>query len=207
MTEILKLAKGAMTEVPLYREGRDYSNYCAIITRDEQAQGGLNRDWVPRGAGKGFYYTVEGLKVGMVLEFGSKDKHARYGDKKKWYGVIIYISETALHLEQYPGGKTALKAALKIQKREETGFGRAARLRARQGIEEEEASHKCARCGADLTKLVEALGDEGEALHQTLHERDALLEFLDGRKLKAKAERYVQRALNGDLDTDTDLGL
>lgn len=208
MTEILKLEKGAMVEVPLYRQGDNYSNYCAIITPDDTAQGGLNREWVSRAKGNGYYYTTEGLKVGMTLEFGSKDKYAHYGDKQKWYGVITYLSETELHLEPYPGGKTACKAALKFQKGEERGCGRAAILRARVGLdEEEEVGPKCSLCGADLTQATQAFGDEAAALHRVVHEKEALLEFLREKGLASAAERYMQRALNDELDSVTDLGL
>lgn len=208
MTEVFKLEKGAMLEVPLYRQGENYTNYCAIITRDDSQHGGLNRDWVPRARGNGYYYSTEGLKVGMALEFGSKDKYARYGDKQKWYGIITYLSETELHLEKYPGGKTACKAALKLQTQEEVGFGRAARLRARMGVEEaEEAIHRCEICNHDLTKAVEAFGDEARVYHRVTHERQALAEFLESKGLLDEANRYLQRALNGDLNTDSDLGL
>jgi len=67
----LKIDTGAPVEVPAFEPDECGHNWLAVIEdRDPRAPGGLRRRFQPR-AGVPFYYLVEGLKVGDVIEFGA----------------------------------------------------------------------------------------------------------------------------------------
>ena len=67
----LKIDTGAPVEVPAFEPDECGHNWLAMIDdRDPRAPGGLRRRFQPR-AGVPFYYLVEGLKVGDVIEFGA----------------------------------------------------------------------------------------------------------------------------------------
>lgn len=87
-----------------------------IEDRDPRAPGGLRRRFQPR-AGVPFYYLVEGLKVGDVIEFGAdrvslKPSRQHRKQPKTVYGVIREINAELLRYTPQPNALTALAFSL-----------------------------------------------------------------------------------------------
>jgi hypothetical protein len=97
----LKIDTGAPVEVPAFEPDECGHNWLAVVeNRDPRAPGGLRRRFQPR-AGVPFYYLVEGLKVGDVIEFGAdhvslKPSRQHRKQPKRVYGVIREINAELL---------------------------------------------------------------------------------------------------------------
>ena len=129
----LKIDTGAPVEVPAFEPDECGHNWLAVNEdRDPRAPGGLRRRFQPR-AGVPFYYLVEGLKVGDVIEFGAdrvslKPSRQHRKQPKTVYGVIREINAELLRYTPQPNALTALAFSLsptfrkqRNQAREEDG--------------------------------------------------------------------------------------
>ena len=99
-----------LTSVPVFETHKRGKNWCAIIQRDPTAPAGLARKFCEIGKGE-FYYKVE-FKVGDTLEFGA-DYYTGGGSKapKRFYCVVVAVSEEEVEVIEYPTAIQALKAA------------------------------------------------------------------------------------------------
>jgi hypothetical protein len=113
-----KVELGAMVEVPIYENHKRGKNWCAIITKDPKSPGGLYREFLER-AHLPYYYFVEGVKVGDVLEFGA-DYYTQSRNKSpnRLYAVVTAITSTEIQLEEFTNVKEAFEYAQKLQERE-----------------------------------------------------------------------------------------
>ena len=113
----LKIDTGAPVEVPAFEPDECGHNWLAVIEdRDPRAPGGLRRRFQPR-AGVPFYYLVEGLKVGDVIELGAdrvslKPSRQHRKQPKTVYGVIREINAELLRYTPQPNALTALAFSL-----------------------------------------------------------------------------------------------
>ena len=113
----LKIDTGAPVEVPAFEPDECGHNWLAVIEdRDPRAPGGLRRRFQPR-AGVPFYYLVEGLKVGDVIEFGAdrvslKPSRQHRKQPKTVYGAIREINAELLRYTPQPNALTALAFSL-----------------------------------------------------------------------------------------------
>jgi len=107
----LRLANGALLDVPVYQKHKRGTNWCAIIDIDGTAPGGLSRRWLPKGKGA-CYYMTEGLTLFDPVEFGA-DYTTTTGNRHRdrWYGVIIAKTDDFLLIEAYKSGPAAILAA------------------------------------------------------------------------------------------------
>ena len=112
-----RIEMGAMVEVPIYEPHRRGKNWAAIITKDPSSPGGLNRVFLEKARGQ-YYYFVEDLNIGDVLEFGA-DYYTTSHRKSpnRLYAVVIAKTSTELVLEEFTKPQDAFEYALKLQER------------------------------------------------------------------------------------------
>jgi hypothetical protein len=115
-----RVEQGAMVEVPLYESHKRGKNWAAVVTKDPKAPGGLNRNFLKRAYGK-YYYFVDSLKVGDVVEFGA-DYYTSSGrkDANRKYAVVIAVTTDVVELEEFANADEAFEYAKKLQERDTT---------------------------------------------------------------------------------------
>lgn len=95
MNSLVSLAvrDGALVEVPVYTTHRRARNWAAIVRPDPRSPGGLARRFLARAHGD-YYYLIDGLELGQVIEFGA-DYFSSRGVRhpERWYGVVVSISQ------------------------------------------------------------------------------------------------------------------
>lgn len=115
MTEprALTCANGALLEVPVFETHFRGTNWLAVIDIDGTMPGGLARRFIDRGKGA-CYYLTEKLALFDAVEFGA-DYTTGVGTKKpkRWYGVIVAMTDDALFVEKVEDGATAVLLAKK----------------------------------------------------------------------------------------------
>lgn len=84
--------EGAFVEVPVYTAHRRARNWAAIVKPNPRAPGGLDRRFLERARGR-YYYMIEGLEPGQVIEFGA-DYYSYSGRRypERWYGVVVSVA-------------------------------------------------------------------------------------------------------------------
>ena len=105
----LKIESGYLIDVPIYEADDCGHNWLAVIpARAPERPGGLERNFCPRG-NPPFYYAVESVRVGDVIEFGV-DRVGKRGRKlpKRVYGVVKSIDEHALVYTPQPSALAGL---------------------------------------------------------------------------------------------------
>lgn len=80
----------------------------AVIGIDGSCPGGLSRQFVPRGRGV-CLYLIEQVVLLDAVEFAA-DYTTSFGRKKRkrWYGVVIEITDDAMIFEQFDDGAAAV---------------------------------------------------------------------------------------------------
>jgi len=113
-----RIELGALKEVPIYEDHSRGKNWCAIISPDPKSPGGLYREFVER-AHLPYYYMVDEIKVGDVLEFGADYyTRSRHKSANRLYAVVIAKTSTELVLEEFTKPQDAFEYAQKLQARE-----------------------------------------------------------------------------------------
>lgn len=117
MSEIkrFKIENGALVEVPIYETHRRGKNWLAKIQKDPKSPGGLKREFMENAKGS-YYYLINGLSVGDVVEFGA-DYYTVSGKKgaNRVYGIIRLLTDNELELEQFNTPNEAFTNAIKLE--------------------------------------------------------------------------------------------
>ena len=105
-----------LTAVPVYEEHHRGRNWCATITADPNAPGGLRREWWNTGRGDFFYILPFDLIAGTAIEFGA-DYITTYDNRRpnRWYGVVVDIKPTHLAVLQCASALEACRMAKDLQ--------------------------------------------------------------------------------------------
>jgi len=113
----LKVIQGALVELPDVFEGfskQDYIFWMAIIEIAPLAPGGLQRRFFPRLRGD-FYFLVRDMAyLYAPVEIGAKSRDNT--TRKKFYGVIVGLSESNLELLECISGLDAVVVASEVAK-------------------------------------------------------------------------------------------
>lgn len=109
------VAYGALTQVPVYESHKRGKNWMAVIAPDPRSPGGLARTFLPHARGE-YYYLIEALKPGDVVEFGA-DYYTSSGRKSaaRWYGVVRNVTEDKVEIEQAPTATQAFKLQREVR--------------------------------------------------------------------------------------------
>jgi hypothetical protein len=113
----IKIEEGALTGAPIWCGHKRGKNWMAEIELDPQSPNGLKRKFWAPARGENFYYLIPSdLEYPAPVEFGA-DYYTGGGHKhaKRWYGVIIAVSEEKLTLEKYETAKEAIKRAKELK--------------------------------------------------------------------------------------------
>lgn len=104
-----KIESGALIEVPVYENHHRGKNWLAKIQKDPKSPGGLNREFMETAKGN-YYYFVEGLVVGDIIEFGA-DYYSAGGRKNpnRMYGIVKSLTDSELEVELYSDSEEAFK--------------------------------------------------------------------------------------------------
>jgi len=113
-----KIEMGAMVEVPIYENHKRGKNWAAVVTKDPKSPGGLNREFLKK-AHLPYYYFVDDVNVGDVLEFGA-DYYttSHHKSPNRLYAVVIAKTSSEIQLEEFTNVKDAFEYAQKLQERE-----------------------------------------------------------------------------------------
>lgn len=92
---------GALVRVPIHNDHKRAKNWLAVVRMDPKSPSGLARRFQARAHGR-FYYLVDGIKPGDVLEFGA-DYYTGSGrkDARRVYGVVVSITDGELVMDEY----------------------------------------------------------------------------------------------------------
>lgn len=106
----LKKELGALLDCPLYSSHKRAKNWLAKIKKDPSSPGGLRRDFQKRANGN-YYYMVNELNVGDVIEFGA-DYYTASGrkDPVRLYGVVREITDDKIVIERFSTSDNAIGA-------------------------------------------------------------------------------------------------
>jgi hypothetical protein len=104
----LKIANGALLEVPVFREHYRASNWLAVIDVDGTSPGGLSRRFIDRGKGECFY-LVEQVALFSAVEFGA-DYTTSVGKRhpERYYGVVTAKTDDYMIVEGATSGASAV---------------------------------------------------------------------------------------------------
>lgn len=84
----LKVEKGALLEVPVYKSHKRGKNWLAIIELDPASPGGLKRRFLPRARGEYYYFIEPGT---YPVEFGADYYSSSYRKyPNRVYGVLVW---------------------------------------------------------------------------------------------------------------------
>lgn len=110
--DIYALEDNAMLGAPLWSIDYDQRTrrWAAVISKDKQSPGGLNRQFLDYADGLERAYVVDGLKPGDVMEFAEDMGRGSYVERARYYGVVVAITDAEITLEQYPTSAKALRA-------------------------------------------------------------------------------------------------
>ena len=107
---VLRIESGALAEVPCFEHDECGRNWCAVIEdKDCTAPGGFRR-WFLSRASLPFFYIIEGVERGDVIEFGADRvslKHPERKQPRRAHGVVQEVTETFL---RYKPAVSALAA-------------------------------------------------------------------------------------------------
>jgi hypothetical protein len=107
---------GAMTSSPVYCNHSRGRNWLARVATDPTAPGGLARIFQKAARGNGHYYLVDGLGVGDAVEFGADYYSCRgFPDRRRWYGVVISISDTGLTIQHCTTAAAAIRRSTELR--------------------------------------------------------------------------------------------
>lgn len=101
----------ALLKAPVFETHYRGKNWLAVINVDGTCPGGLTRDFINRGKGD-CLYLIEQITLFDVVEFGA-DYQTSVGKNKprRFYGVVVAITETEIVLREYETGALACVAA------------------------------------------------------------------------------------------------
>jgi hypothetical protein len=110
-TVSFRIMEGGLCDVPIYEEHPRGRNWCATITPNPTAPGGMDRNFWPRARKNAalFYYIVPPeLHPPCIVEFGA-DYVTGAGRKhpKRWYGVLVEHKATKLVVTECAGPREA----------------------------------------------------------------------------------------------------
>lgn len=105
-----KVFMGALQEVPIYEEHKRGKNWLSVVSPDPTQPGGLKRERVPYAHGD-YFYMVNGLRPGDVLEFGA-DYFTTGGKRipRRLYAIVSAITDTELILDLFKSPQEAFEA-------------------------------------------------------------------------------------------------
>jgi hypothetical protein len=100
--EEYSVEQGYLTDAPIYEPHKRGKNWLAVIELDPDSPGGLMREFMKRGRGEDYYYSVKELEVGDVVEFGA-DYYSSGGHKspRRVYAVVLDIKSNSLKLAEF----------------------------------------------------------------------------------------------------------
>jgi hypothetical protein len=105
----LKHDHGALIEVPIFEKHKRGKNWMAVISINPTKPGGLGRKFMNRAHGE-YKYSIEGLKKGNAIEFGADYYSSKLNrTPKRFYGVIVEITEKELIIEEMKTGRKAIE--------------------------------------------------------------------------------------------------
>lgn len=107
----LRILEGGLCDVPIYEDHSRGRNWCATVTANPTAPGGMDRNFWPRARKNNalfFYVVPPELHTPCVIEFGA-DYVAFSGRKhpKRWHGVLVEVTRTELVLTACSGAREA----------------------------------------------------------------------------------------------------
>lgn len=111
-----KIELNAMLEVPIWETHKRGTNWAAIIEKNPDSPGGIGRDFLTKAKGD-YYYKVDKLSLNSPIEFGA-DYTSNGGKKyrKRWFGVVIKITEEELYIQEYLTARQAINNAKALTK-------------------------------------------------------------------------------------------
>lgn len=137
---------GSLLETPIWEDHYRGKNWLAVIDVDGTCPGGLSRRWLPYGKGES-RYLIEQLGLFDAVEFGADYQTSMGRQKpKRFYGVVMAITETSIVVREHPSGAAACLAA------KEARTSPADKIRA---LEEAKAAHEA--LAAKLDEEIAAL--------------------------------------------------
>lgn len=106
---------GGIVSSPIHEEHHRGKNWLAIIEPAPTQPGGLSRDFQPFGRGE-FRFMVGRLALHDAVEFGA-DYVTTMGRKvpKRWFGVVVEITESTIAIEEVGSGIAAVLRSLEMQ--------------------------------------------------------------------------------------------
>ena len=109
---MLRVELRALLDCPVWEKHSRGKNWCASISKNPQAIGGIGREFWEKARGDYYYMVPTGLKPGTPLEFGA-DYHSSGGRKtpKRFFCVVESITESSLNVKSYPTAREAIEAA------------------------------------------------------------------------------------------------
>jgi hypothetical protein len=109
--DIFAVENGALLDAPVYETHKRGKNWMAVIASDPGSLGGTRREFCKRGNGA-YYYIVTPELVGKAVEFGA-DYYSGSGNKsaRRYYGVVLSLTDTEMRIRKYNTGRAACKAA------------------------------------------------------------------------------------------------
>lgn len=120
-TKDLRVIEGGLIDVLAWSTNRRARNWCATITANPNAPGGMNRRfWIP-GRGEMFRYVIpEDLRQFDVIEFGA-DVMTWGGDRRpeRAYAIVLRKGQTKLTLAVADGSLEAFLLASELKARAE----------------------------------------------------------------------------------------
>lgn len=179
MAERFKKEMGYLVEVPIYEGHKRGRNWLAVISPDPKSPGGLARSFCEHGRGK-YFYNVEDLKPGDVIEFGA-DYYTRSGhpSRNREYGVVISNVADYLEIEFFDTPAEAFQYAKENFREQEVVIDKAL-----QNIETERLIAELRRRGYEVVEKPK----EG-TMKVLAQEEFNLLEIFDDAELIRELER------------------
>ena len=112
----IEVEMGALKNAPIWEDHKRGKNWLAEISPDPKSPGGLKRKFWEHARGSYYYIIPSNVQLPTAIEFGA-DYYSGRGNKypKRWYGVIVSISQDKIVIEKCETASQAIKRAQELK--------------------------------------------------------------------------------------------